>query len=383
MNTYKVVIFFLASLVLSSCAFAPGMNIEKEAFATQEVDRTDFREGVTIQPINGKLVTDQLRALSDQRPVVVPEELQEDVSTYQYLIAPQDVLKITVWDHPELTAPEGNIQTLSGNLVYDDGTIFYPYVGSTHVAGKTMEEVRLLLTRGLKNYIEKPQVGVQVTSFRGRLAYVTGQVNKPGALSLNDQPLTVMNAISQVGGVLAGADLQHAILTRDGKTYPLDLFSLYERGKSSLNILLHDGDVLNIPDNELNKVFVLGELSKPATLFVKNGKLTLAEAISDTQGFGAAANTGQVYVIRGKRAELENDPVPMDRLDELAQLEIYHLDASSPEALMLADQFRLHARDVVYVSPTELKRFSRVFTDLGKIINTTAQTFILQRTLFP
>jgi len=168
----------------------------------------------------------------------------------------------------------------------------------------------------------------------------------------------------------------------------LDLFSLYERGNAALNVLLKSGDVLNIPDNQLNKVFVLGEVTNPSTLFVRNGKLTLAEAISDTQGFGSAANPGQVYVIRGSRDSqlptLNDEQHAMalvDRFEQPAVLKIYHLDATSPGALLLADQFRLQARDVVYVSPTELSRFARVFNDVGRIINTTAQTLILQRTL--
>jgi polysaccharide export outer membrane protein len=162
------------------------------------------------------------------------------------------------------------------------------------------------------------------------------------------------------------------------------MFSLYERGRSELNVLLRDGDVLNIPDNQLNKVFVLGEVGQPSTLFVRNGKLTLAEAISDTQGFGGSANPGQVYVIRGKReyeASKSRELALVDRFDEDAKLEIYHLDSTSPDALLLADQFQLKPRDVIYVSPTELSRFSRVFADVGRIVNTTAQTVILQRTL--
>ncbi|MDQ7001526.1 MAG: hypothetical protein Q9N02_02415, partial [Ghiorsea sp.] len=105
---------------------------------------------------------------------------------------------------------------------------------------------------------------------------------------------------------------------------------------------------------------------------------------SDTAGFGASANTSQVYVLRGTRTALGGDPhaasvALADRLNLPVKLEIYHLDSSSPEALLLADQFSLQARDVVYVSPTKLSRFSRVFLDISRIINTTAQTLILQR----
>jgi len=252
-------------------------------------------------------------------------------------------------------------------------------VGVLHVAGKTMEEVRADLTRALSGYISKPQVGVRVSSFRGQFAYVTGQVKTSGALPVTDLPLTVMNAISQAGGVLVDADLQHATLTRQGKSYPLDLLSLYERGETKLDVLLQHGDVLNIPDNQLNKLFVLGEVAKPSTLVIKNGKMTLAEAISDSQGFGASAHAGQVYVIRGQGESTPVEKATIDRFDQNRKMEVYHLDASSADALILADQFHLQARDVVYVSKTPLKRFTSVFSDIGGLINTSAQTLILKR----
>ncbi len=382
-------VLLLCVSALTGCALAPGMNMQADHYDMQDVNRDDFREGVVIQPINGALVAKQMQAFQQNIASQLPPALQENIADYQYHVSPQDVLQITIWDHPELTTPSGTFRTGAdtGNLVRKDGTIFYPYVGVMHVAGKTMEDIRAELSKRLSAFIEEPQVDVRVAAFRGQLAYVTGQVNKPGSLLITDQPLTLMDALAQSGGVTNAADLQHATLTRQGMTYEIDLFSLYERGHSSLNVLLKDGDVLNVPDNQLNKVFVMGEVAKPATLFIKNGQLTLAEAISDVQSFGPAANPGQIYVMRGER---ENVPriqseisglALVDRFEQVAKLEIYHLDASSPDALLLADQFRLQARDVVYVSPTELSRFSRVFADVGRIINTTAQTVILQRTL--
>ncbi|PIQ31882.1 MAG: hypothetical protein COS35_06655 [Zetaproteobacteria bacterium CG02_land_8_20_14_3_00_50_9] len=385
----RLLLSLLAVAVLSSCALAPGMNMKPGRFDVKEADTDDFRQGVVIEPINGELVAKQLSVLRQSFESPLAQTLQSDIANYQYHILAQDVLQITIWDHPELTTPAGQYRTSadSGNLVRKDGTIFYPYVGIMHVAGKTMEEVRQELTQRLSKYIEQPQVDVRVAAFRSQLVYVSGQINKAGSLAVTDKPLTVVDAIALSDGIMADADLQHATLTRNGETYEIDLFSLYGRGNSSLNAVLLGGDVLNIPDNQLNKVFVMGEVTKPSTMFVRNGKLTLAEAISDAQDFGAAANPGQIYVIRGKRSsgEVSLDTTKglasVDRFDEKAKLEIFHLDASSPDALLLADQFHLQARDVVYVSPTELSRFSRVFKDVGSIVNTTAQTIILQRTL--
>src|SRR5690606_2152391 len=116
------------------------------------------------------------------------------------------------------------------------------------------------------------------------------------------------------------------------------------------DIRVQPGDVLTIPENRYNKVFVLGEVLKPQSLLMPRGRLSLAEAISDTGGMNPiSSNAGQIYVIRE---------------GEGGRPQIWHLDAKSPDALVLADRFDLEARDIVYVDPAGVARFSRVINNI-------------------
>jgi polysaccharide biosynthesis/export protein len=285
----------------------------------------------------------------------------------QYRVGPRDILNITVWDHPELTIPAGQFRSAeaAGNVVGEDGTFFYPYAGIVQAAGRTVEEIREELTQKLSKYIELVQLDVRVASYRSQRVYVVGEVVQAGIQLVRDIPLTVLEAINNAGGVKPVADLRNVTLTRDDKTYSINLLSLYEGGDIKQNVLLKHGDILNIPDSSLNKVFVLGEtgfatggvsgtgLSMSRSLIMNKARLTLTEALSDVGGVNqTTSDAARIFVFRGG----------------LGKSEIYHLDAKSPDALLLADRFPLQPRDVVFVDRAEGIRWNQIIAQIQPTI---------------
>jgi len=269
---------------------------------------------------------------------------------YQYIVGPQDILQITVWNHPELTNPGATANELSGRLVGPDGYIFFPYAGRIRAAGRTVTEIRNDLTRKLSAYLVEPQVDVSVGNYRSKRVFVVGQVTTPGPVPLTDIPLTVTDLVAQSGGFTPDADLRNAALNRDGQRRPLDLYALYYQGDMRENLPLQPNDILSIPENRYNKIFVLGEVLTPQSIIMPRGRMSLAEAISDAGGFNPlTANAGQVYVLR-KGPE--------------SRPQIWHLNSKSPDALVLADSFDLQPRDIVYVDPAHIARWNRVISNL-------------------
>jgi polysaccharide export outer membrane protein len=314
-----------------------------------------------------------------RRPAPLVDPLAEEAAHYTYRIAPYDVLQVIVWDHPELTAPTGQFRSPeeNGNQVKADGTIFYPYVGTVRVAGKTVEEVRQLLTEQIARTIAKPQIDVRVAGFRGKKVQVTGEVVAPSMVPINDVPMRIQDALALAKGFTSESDFSRITLSRGGKTYELDLQALYEKGDTSQNWLLQDGDVVNVPDRSRNKVFVIGEVRAPQSRVMVRGRMSLAEALADPAGVATglsqaatggtianwldptSANPAKIYVIRGSY------DAPR----------IFHLDAGSPDALLLAVQFPLQPRDVVFVSTYELSRFNRVVTQILPTVQAIWQTY--------
>ncbi|BBL35810.1 hypothetical protein Nstercoris_02087 [Nitrosomonas stercoris] len=283
----------------------------------------------------------------------------------QYRVGPRDILNITVWDHPELTIPAGEFRSAeaAGNVVGEDGTFFYPYVGVVQAAGRTVEDIREELTVRLSKYIEFVQLDVRVASYRSQRVYVVGEVTTPGIQLVKDIPLTVLEAINNAGGVTSEADLRNIILTRNDQTYSINLLNLYEGGDVTQNVLLQHGDVLNVPDNALNKVFVLGEtnhfvaggaIGRSRSLTMNKARMTLTEALSEAGGFDQeTSDPARIFVFRGG----------------LGKPEIFHLNAKSPDALLLADRFPLQPRDVIYVDRAEGIRWNQIIGQIQPTIN--------------
>jgi polysaccharide biosynthesis/export protein len=339
----RTVIVSLVGL-LSGCALAPGMRMKERA------------ADVPTQRITAGLIARQAEERS-REDALVPDP-RGSAPLEPYRVAPHDVLQVTVWAHPELTVPTGQFRSPEENgiPVLVDGTLFYPYVGVLEVAGLTLREVRALLTDRLSAVVPKPQLDVRIAAFRGRKVQITGEVVAPSTMPLTDVPARVQDAIAFARGFGPEADASSVTLARGGRVHRLNLLALYERGVVSQNWLLQDGDVINVPDRNRNRVFVLGEVRAPQARPMVKRRMTLAEALGDSQFFDpVAANVGKIYVIRG---------------DFLAAPEIFRLDASSADALLLATAFELKPRDVVFVSTYELTRWNRVINQIVPTVQT-------------
>ena len=220
-----------------------------------------------------------------------------------YIVGEGDVLKIMVYEHPDLTI----VVRVGG-----EGTIIFPLIGQLKLAGLSVsrisERISALLADG---YIINPQVSVFIKEFSSKKAIIMGQVNKPGLYELH-VATTFLEFLSKAGGLTKDAGdkaiIKRKTASRDRKEsiITIDLKSLVEKGDTSLDVPIMDGDSIYVV--KAGVFYATGEVKKPDVYKYEEGT-TIIKAITMAGGFTDKASTGSVKIIRkvnGKEEVFEN-----------------------------------------------------------------------------
>lgn len=348
----RIAVCLLASAMLNGCFWAPGMVFDQQSNENGEIDTLASFQGakVHIQSINPRSLSSitSASALAAQIPPVLLQYRPEF-----YKLGTFDILQVIVWEHPELTMPLGSYRSdnATGQLVAENGSLFYPYAGDIPVQGKTVSEVRSSIQLALSKVLNNPQVDVRLLQSQSQKAYVQGAVMRAGVVALSDVPMTFLQAINNCGGIASTGDESRVELTRDGVTYVIDLLGSYPPGAGPADIVLKNNDVIRVASTDEARVYVMGEVGRQQVLPLNKGKLSLSEALALSGGLQTtSAKSEAIYVFR-------MGTTPED-------IQIYHLNSRNPLALVFGDRFQLKPNDIVYVDATGITRWNRLVSQL-------------------
>ncbi|MFY2004329.1 polysaccharide biosynthesis/export family protein [Achromobacter xylosoxidans] len=344
---------------LGACALSPGMTFNSKHL----VDSLDPNSVAEIKEITPSLVLADHRA---RQALLDNDGVSRLVDkTEPYRIGPGDILSIVVWDHPELVLPTqtyaigtgvtelafgDTASGIPGYTVSSSGYIQFPYTGLLKVAGLTELQARNLIVNSSGKYIQDPQITVRVLGYRSKRVYVEGEVKTPGTVAINDIPMTLLEAINRAGGILPTGDRSSVYVIRDGRKTRVNLPALIERGQDLNQVMLKSGDIVRVTPRDESKIFVTGEVTTPAAITMRDGRLTLNEALGEAGGPNQlTADSSQVFVVRST---------------EQATPLVFHLNAASPQAYAVAEKFELQPKDVVFVDTAALVRWNRFISNL-------------------
>jgi len=211
----------------------------------------------------------------------------------QYLLDVGDRISINVLGGDSLTMKE----TLDST-----GMIRYPFLGRIRVVGKTTSEVESMIRNGLAgDYLVDPHVEVVIDERRP--FFINGEVNKPGAISYQEN-LTLRKAITLASGLSELADDDRIFVIRAGDPNRV-------QRKLAMDDPIYPGDSITV---ETSYFFITGEVKSRGKYPYHTG-LTFRMAVTLAGGFAERADKDDIEVVRvenGKSREMSvrlDDPI--------------------------------------------------------------------------
>jgi polysaccharide export outer membrane protein len=214
-----------------------------------------------------------------------------------YLLGPGDVLKISVYNNPDLT-----LET----RVSEAGKISFPLIGEVAVGGFTSTNAEKKIAEMLESggYVKQPQINVLVVQFQSKMVSVLGSVYKPGRYPL-ERATNLVDLLALVGGTTQdGSDIV-TIINQSGKTQ-YDLHRIVFEGDGVQNIPLKGGEIIYVHARD---VAVMGQVNRPGKYAVSGGVRNVADFLSVAGGANpAGSDTATVTTFRdGKINRFEVD----------------------------------------------------------------------------
>ena len=216
-----------------------------------------------------------------------------------YIVGERDVVKITVYDNPDLTTVA---------KVNEEGTIFFPFLGEVKVKGLTTSQIAAKISTLLsEGYIVNPQVNVYVEQFRSLKVMLVGEIGRPGLFEL-PVGTTLLELLLKAGPVTPNAGDEAIIKRRSPQgeqSISVDLGKLLEKGDTTVDQPLQDGDNIYIPKGA--SYYVLGQVKSPG-MFKFKEQITVFKAVIFAGGFTEIASQRRISIKRkqdGKEVTLE------------------------------------------------------------------------------
>jgi polysaccharide export outer membrane protein len=159
-----------------------------------------------------------------------------------YKLRHGDALMVSVWKDEALRM---------GVRVLPDGSITFPLAGRVSVVGLSTPEVEAKVAEKLKKYIPEPVVTVAITATDGNQVFVLGKVVRPGAVTLTSSETTVLQMLSQVGGLDRFADGNSIRVLRStpqgNRVLAVRYDDLVKGNQLDTNVVLMPGDTILVP----------------------------------------------------------------------------------------------------------------------------------------
>ncbi|GAA0574261.1 polysaccharide biosynthesis/export family protein [Caenispirillum bisanense] len=368
-----VVLFVLLGLLsLSGCATFPDWIASAGPSRAQVAEQKEV-----VSPIPVIEVTDAVaRAVMAAGKHASFAVALSEVTPRGYTVGPGDFLEVSVWEappavlfgaatiDPKLGVSSTRVTTLPEQMVAADGSINVPFAGSILVSGKSPQEIEKEIVRRLSGKANLPQVLVRVTRNATANVTVVGEVAQSVRMPLTAKGERLLDALAAAGGVRQPVGKTTIQLSRAGKVVAMPLESIIQ--DPAQNILLQPGDVVTASFQPLSFV-ALGATGKNEEINFEAQGIMLAQALGRIGGLqDARADAQGVFIFRFEDPSVfQNGGKDLPKTPEGKVPVIYRADLKNPATFLIAQNFPIRNKDVLYVSnapAAELQKFLNILT---------------------
>lgn len=226
------------------------------------------------------------------------------VQSADAVVGPGDLLELSVFDVPELS---------KSVRVTGDGELDLPLIGKMQASGKSAAALAAMIAERYRkgNLVLDPQVTIRILEFATQGITISGEVQHPGVYP-DFGPKSLSEAIALAGGMTAQADTHVQIMHRSSHTeqsirVPLEGL----RTSADENTPIYPGDSIYVPRAGI--VYVLGDVTRPGGIVMRNGQLTVLEALSESQGLKGTAKLQDAFILRKQGESYDRIEVPLKR----------------------------------------------------------------------
>ncbi len=337
--------------------------------------------GLTIIDIDNRIAF----LTSQSIPVRRFSDFYKSSSTFNNTISAGDVVDVSIWEAPPalLFGTASDISGLSGSkevklpeqMVDNKGQITIPFVGKISVSGKTPEQVQVMIVKGLTKKANNPSAVVRIAKNNSADVTIVGEVTNSTRMPLTGKAERILDALAAAGGTKHPSSRISVQLNRRGQSVEMPFDAIIKDPRQ--NVILQKGDVVSV--NYQTKSFtVLGATAKNTEIDFEAGGISLMQALARSGGLDDnRADARGVFIFRQESANIltpeQRAALPMQLQYASEVPVIYRLNLKEPINYIVAQNFAIKDKDLIYVSNApgvEFRKFISLVAQGMYIVNT-------------
>jgi polysaccharide biosynthesis/export protein len=248
-----------------------------------------------------------------------------------------------------------------------DGAISVPYAGRITAAGRVPDEVQHTIEARLAEKALEPQALVIVRKSAANAVTLTGEVVAGARVSLSPGGDRLLEVIAAAGGAKSPVYDTFVRLSRNGVSATIPLQQLVS--DPAENIYAQPGDVLTLV--RVPQTFsVFGATGRNAEIPFDAEKINLGEALGKSQGLNDdLAKPEGVFLFRYEPNSVIralDQPIATTARGEVSPV-VYRFNLRDGNTYLLAQQFPVHDKDVIFVADAPAAQIYKFFTALNNV----------------